>query len=61
MSADLTAAVDKNFPIQFDVNGDTDKADQLVMENPNPSVYNTILDVDGATFQIAPTGSVRER
>ena len=57
-SADLTAAVVTALPLEFDVNGDTDMADQLVVENPDPNIYTTILDVDGVTFNIAATGAL---
>ena len=56
ISADLVASTTKTRTIVFDANGDTDMADQLVVENPDPNVYTTILDIDGATFQIAGTG-----
>lgn len=60
VSADLSAAVAAGRPLQFDVNGDTNMADQLVIENPDPNVFTTILDVDGVTFQIAATGAVAD-
>jgi hypothetical protein len=45
--------------MEFDVNGDTAEADQLVVENPDPDVFTTILDVsDDLTFQIKSTGTV---
>ncbi|MEZ6120760.1 MAG: hypothetical protein R3C28_29865 [Pirellulaceae bacterium] len=55
VSADLSAAVIAERPLQFDVNGDTGEADQLAIPNPIPGIYRTVLDVDGITFQIAPT------
>ncbi len=39
------------------MNGDTDAADQIALNNPNPDVYTTMLDVDGATLQIAGVGA----
>ena len=61
LSADLSAEVEvaTSKYLRFDVNGDTDEADQLVVENPDPDVYTTILDIDGTTFQIAATGAWR--
>ncbi len=58
LSADLSAAVSDARAWEFDVNGDTDAADQLAVVNPDPNVYTTVLDVDGVTFQIAGTGSL---
>ncbi|MCA9201174.1 MAG: hypothetical protein KDA87_26720, partial [Planctomycetales bacterium] len=58
VSADLSATVVSERPLQFDVNGDTGEADQLAIPNPIPGTYRTVLDVDGITFQIAPTGAV---
>jgi hypothetical protein len=60
LSADLTATFTSARAIQFDVNGDTGAADQLVVENPDPNVFTTILNVDGLTFQIKSTGSVSD-
>ena len=60
LSADLVASITTTRPIEFDVNGDTDMADQLVVENPDPNVYTTILDIDGATFQIAAIGALAD-
>ncbi|MEZ6120765.1 MAG: hypothetical protein R3C28_29890 [Pirellulaceae bacterium] len=57
-SADLSAEVLTSREFQFDVNGDTGDADQFVVENPDPAVFTTILNVDGATFQIAASGDV---
>jgi hypothetical protein len=58
LSADLTATVTADRPMEFDVNGDTDEADQLVVENPDPNVYTTYMDVDGITFQIKGAGTI---
>ena len=58
VSADLSADVLDSRAWQFDVDGDTDMADQLVLSNPDPDVYTTILNVDGVTFQIASSGSL---
>ncbi len=56
LSADLSAEVVAPQVYRFDVDGGTDEADQMVLENPDPDVYTTILDIDGATFQIAGEG-----
>ena len=32
-------------------------ADQVTIENPDPDVFTTFLDIDGVTFQIAGTGA----
>ena len=58
VSADLSAEVGTTRDWQFDVNGDTDTADQFVMDNPDPNVFTTILNIDGVTFQIAGTGTL---
>ena len=60
LSADLSAEVEVSPSkyYRFDINGDTDEADQMVIENPNPDVYTTILNLDGSTFQIAATGAL---
>ena len=58
LSAEVVVATSKY--LRFDVNGDTDEADQLLMENPDPDVYTTILDVDETTFQIAATGTLAD-
>ncbi len=57
VSADLTATVATERPLQFDVDGDTDEADQLVVDNRDPNVFTTILNADGATFQINGRGT----
>ena len=58
LSADLSAEVSTAKDFRFDVNGDTGEADQFVVENRDPSVFTTILDIDGVTFQIAATGAL---
>ena len=62
ISADLTATVNATRAMEFDVNGDTNEADQLVLENPDPDVFTTIMDItngdDGLTFQIKSAGTV---
>lgn len=40
------------------MNGDTNAADQFVVANPDPTIYSTILNVNGAKFQINATGAV---
>ena len=57
VSADLVASVSTTRPLEFDVNGDTNEQDQLTIDNPDPNIFTTILDVDGATFQINGTGA----
>ena len=58
LSADLTDDVLATRPWEFDVDGDANQCDQMVIPNPDPDVYTTILNVDGATFQIAGTGAL---
>jgi hypothetical protein len=58
LSADLSAAVSDARAWEFDVDGDSDSSDQLAVVNPDPTVFTTVLDVDGVTFQIAGTGSL---
>ena len=59
LSADRSATVVSERPLEFDVDGATGKSDQLAVDEPNPNVnYNTTLDVDGITFQIAPKGTI---
>ena len=57
LSADLVAqlATDKRY--EFEINGDTDAADKLVMANRSPGVFTTKLDMTGATFWLIGTGS----
>ncbi|MBM98755.1 MAG: hypothetical protein CMJ77_06470 [Planctomycetaceae bacterium] len=59
ISADLTATVTAQRPMQFDVNGDTGEADQLVLENPDSEIFTTIMDLgDNLEFQIKSSGNV---
>ncbi len=58
IAADLVATITTPRVLEFDVNGDTDMADQIIVENPDPEVFTTILDVEGASFQINPLGSI---
>ena len=59
ISADLTATVTAQRPMQFDVNGDTGEADQLVLENPDSEIFTTIMDLgDSLEFQIKSSGNV---
>ena len=58
LSADLNEDVMATRPWEFDVDGDANQCDQMVIPNPNPDVYTTILNVDGVTFQIAGTGAL---
>ena len=45
---------------EFEIDGDTDTADRLLIPNPNPDVYTTILDVDGVKFQLTATGDLQQ-
>ena len=58
LSADLSAEVRSTRAWRFDVNGDDGSSDQMVVTNPDPDVFNTILNVEGVTFNILSTGSV---
>ncbi len=60
VSADLVGAL-PNSPrgFEFEVDGDTDTSDTLVVGNPDPNVYTTMLDVDGITFSIVGTGNLQ--
>jgi hypothetical protein len=60
VSADSTAALSTTRPLRFEVDGDTDTADMFVVANEDPNVYTTILNVDGATFEIVATGSLAQ-
>ena len=62
LSADLTATVTASREMEFDVNGDTGESDMLTMDNPDPDVFTTIMDITNGdkdlTFQIKSTGDV---
>ena len=58
VSADLTGEVPTSVSWQFDVNGDTGESDMFSVENRDPNIFSTILNVDGAEFIIAATGAV---
>ena len=58
VSADLSAEVGSTRVWQFDVNGDTDTADQFVVDNPDPEVLTSILNIDGVTIEVKATGAV---
>ncbi len=58
VSADLSAGVSSTRAWQFDVNGDTDAADQFVLVNPDPEVFTSILNIDGITIEINGTGAL---
>ena len=47
LSADLTDGCLATRPWEFDVDGDSQPGDQMVIPNPDPDVYTTILNVDG--------------
>ena len=58
VSADIDGgSLGTEIPYEFDVNGDTGEADVITVVNPDESIYTTIFDVDGATLQIAGTGT----
>jgi hypothetical protein len=57
VSADVVASLATDKPYEFDINGNTDTADKLVVQNQDPAVYTTKLDVTGATFRLIGTGS----
>lgn len=42
---------------EFEINGTTDTADVLDIPNPDPSIYTTVLDVNGLRFHINGTGT----
>ena len=48
LSADLSAEVATAQDFRFDVNGSTGEADQFVVDNPDPAVITSILNIDGA-------------
>ena len=56
LSADLSAEYRIARPTQFDVNGDSGEADQLVVGNPNPDVFTTYLNIDGAQIRVKDVG-----
>ncbi|MCA9215930.1 MAG: PEP-CTERM sorting domain-containing protein [Planctomycetales bacterium] len=59
LSADLAASASFAREVEFDVNGDTGASDQIGIDNPNPDVYRTVLNIpDGTVFQIKATGEV---
>ena len=58
LSADLTASLTSGETYRFDINGDTNEFDQVVVDNPDPAVYTSMLDVQGTTFQIKSVGTV---
>jgi hypothetical protein len=61
ISADLKASL-PNSPSgwQFDVNATTGESDAFVVNNPDPNVYDTAVDVSGTNFIISPVGNVPE-
>ncbi len=58
ISADIKATLTGTLPYEFDVDGTANAADKLVVSNANPALYDTVLDVNGKTFQIAARGNV---
>jgi hypothetical protein len=44
---------------EFDINADTDEADKFVMDNPDPDLYTTVVELDGVKFQMAPQGDLQ--
>ncbi len=57
ISGDLKAKVDALRPLQFDVNCSTDQSDKLAVDNKNPAVFKTTLDITGTTFNIKSSGA----
>lgn len=53
----LTGKVEAARPFQLDVNCTTDQSDTMSVENRNPAVFKTTLDVAGATFEIKSSGA----
>lgn len=61
LSADLSASITSAIlGYEFEIDGNTDTADRIVVDNPNPDVYTTILDVDGVTFLVTATGDIQQ-
>ncbi|MFC1759275.1 LamG-like jellyroll fold domain-containing protein [Planctomycetota bacterium] len=58
ISADLSAEAKFSRDVEFDVNGDNGESDQIGIDNPNPDVFTTMLNIDGLTFQIKSSGDV---
>ena len=58
VSADLSAELNAVLPWQFDVDGDTDMADQIVVPNPDADVFTTILNIDGITILVNGSGAL---
>ncbi|MDG2385712.1 MAG: PEP-CTERM sorting domain-containing protein [Pirellulaceae bacterium] len=44
---------------EFEIDGDTDKADRFVLENKDENVYTTMLDVDGVNVIVNATGDLQ--
>ena len=60
ISADLVASIEGSpLGFEFELNGNTGEADTFVLTNPDPSVYTTVLNVDGVKFLITATGRCR--
>jgi hypothetical protein len=58
-SADLTDEVRTTRVWEFDVEaGDPVTCDQMVIPNPDPDIYTTILNVDGVEFQMNGIGAL---
>jgi hypothetical protein len=55
-SADLVATLNGTVTYIFELDGTT--ADQIVIPNPDPSVYTTILDINNATIQVDILGDL---
>jgi len=45
--------------LAFEIDGDTDRADTLVLNNPDPNVYTTVVDVDGVAFHLKVSGTLQ--
>ena len=60
VSADIAAEARAQRPIEIDVDGTAGTSDQLVVENPDPEVFTTSLNIDGLEFQINALNDVAD-
>jgi hypothetical protein len=60
ISADLEGSVaGASLGFEFDLNATTNTSDRLVIPNPEPGVFTTILDVEGVRFLLTTTGDLQ--
>ncbi len=45
--------------LEFEIDGDSDTADRLIMNNPDPAVFTTVLDVEGLEFHLVTSGALQ--